>query len=386
MEKIIYLDNAATSWPKPRCVIDAMQKFLEEEGGNPGRSGHTLSFRALRRIDDTREALAALFGVRDYLRIIMTSGLTEALNIVILGYLREGEKAVTTVMDHNSVLRPFYALGERGFEVKIVECGSDGSLDLGEMERAIDGRTRLVALTNASNVTGTIMPVAEVAALAHAQGAALLVDAGQTAGCLPIDMERDGIDFLAFPGHKGLQGPPGIGGLIIGESVDLERLAPIKFGGSGGQSELTAQPENLPDRYEPGTLNGVGIAGLGAAAKFLLEAGVSSVREREKALFGKLIEGLLGIEGLRVYGPHDADACVAVVSFNLEGTPPQIVANMLDEEFGIMARPGLHCAPLAHKKIGTLPDGTCRFSIGYYTTEADVHAAVEAMRKIAREH
>ncbi|MFQ6103705.1 MAG: aminotransferase class V-fold PLP-dependent enzyme [Candidatus Glassbacteria bacterium] len=383
MDKIVYLDNAATSWPKPPCVIKAMKKFIEEEGGNPGRSGHRLSIQALRRLDDTREALASMFGARNPLSVVFTSGLTEAVNLVVFGYLRDGDKVVTTTMEHNSVLRPLYVQRERGVEVAIVKCNVDGSLDLERIHDAIDGNTKLVAITHASNVTGNVMPIADVAKMAHEKGASILVDAGQTGGCIPVNVEEEKIDFLAFAGHKGLLGPPGTGGLIIGERVDIERLTPLKFGGSGGRSESKKQPGGLPDKYESGTLNGVGIAGLGASTRLVLSEGIDVIRAREKLLLEKLLTGLTEIDGVTVYGPLSAEACAPVVSFNVGGMTPQIVGTILDEEYGILARAGLQCSPLAHETIGTSPNGAVRFGIGYYTETLSLDHAIDAVGTIA---
>ncbi len=381
---LIYLDNAATSFPKPPQVVDAIVHFLTKIGANAGRSGHRLSVEAGRIIYETREALAELFHIPDPLRIVFGHNVTEMLNLVLRGFLRPGDHVVTSSMEHNSVMRPLRALEREGVEVTVVPCSPEGLLDPVELERALRPNTRLIVLNHASNVTGTILPVREAGRIARRYGTFLLVDAAQTAGAYPIDAEADGIDFLAFTGHKGLFGPTGTGGLYIGPRVLLEELRPLKRGGTGSRSELEEQPDFLPDKYESGTQNAAGLAGLGAGVRFILETGVEEIRRHEMELTALLLEGLSSIERVRLYGPQDLSSRVGIVSFNIEGMEPSEVALALDEEFGIMCRPGLHCAPSAHKTIGTFPRGTVRFSVGFFNTREEVEKAIEAVKKIAR--
>ena len=381
---MIYLDNAATSWPKPPEVLRAMTDFLERSGGNPGRSGHRLSIQAGRVVFQAREAVAELFHAPDPLRVVFTPNVTYALNIVINGLLRPGDRVVTTSMEHNSVMRPLRAMEACGVKLQVAPCARDGRLDLAAMGEAIGPGTRLVVVTHASNVTGTLIPISEVAALAHGAGALLLVDAAQTAGAVPIDQPALGIDFLAFTGHKGLQGPPGTGGLILGPSVDIAQLQPLVRGGTGSRSEYEQQPEMLPDKLESGTPNGVGIAGLGAGVRWVLARGVGGLRAHEAELTDLLLSGLRNLPGATLYGPDGAAEMTAVVSCRLAGHSVSEVGERLDEEFGILSRVGLHCAPAAHKTIGTFPDGTIRLAPGPFTTRADIHQVLHALEVIAR--
>jgi len=379
---MIYLDNAATSWPKPPEVVKAMAEFLERLGGNPGRSGHQLSVAAGRVVYEAREAIAELFGVPDPLRVIFAQNATHAINLALRGLLRPGDRVVTTSVEHNAVMRPLRALAREGVRLAQIQCASDGSLDPDDARRAIQPGTRLVAVTHASNVTGTLLPLAEIAAAARSAGALLLVDGAQTVGAVPIDMPGLGIDLLAFSGHKGLYGPPGTGGLILGAAVDATGLEPLVRGGTGSRSESEDQPEDLPDKFESGTPNGVGIAGLGAGVRVVQARGVQAIREHEMALTRLLIDGLRAIPGVRVYGTMDPARCTAVVSFTVEGLFVSDIGYRLDEEFGILTRVGLHCAPAAHKAIGTFPMGTVRLAPGIFTTPDDIRAALRAVRSI----
>ncbi|MGI6207335.1 MAG: aminotransferase class V-fold PLP-dependent enzyme [Anaerolineae bacterium] len=381
---MIYLDNAATSWPKPPEVAQAMCDFLERAGGNPGRSGHSLSIEAGRVVYRVREQVAELFSVADPLRVIFTLNATHALNLALKGLLRPGDHVVTTGVEHNAVMRPLRRLEAEGVQVTVVPCHSDGSLNPAAIREALRPATRLVTMTHASNVVGTILPVAEVAAIAHEGHALLLVDAAQTAGALPLDMGALGIDLLAFTGHKSLLGPPGTGGLILGPNVDPNALAPLIEGGTGSRSESEQQPPDLPDRYESGTPNGVGIAGLGAGIAWVQEQGVDTIRERERELVAALIEGLSQIPGVTVYGSKDPDRCVAVVSFTAEGHTVSEIGFRLDEEYGVLCRVGLHCAPAAHRTIGTFPSGTVRLSPGPFTSMSNIEATVAAVAKVVR--
>ena len=377
---MIYLDHAATSWPKPPEVLAAMADFLERAGGNPGRSGHRLSVEAGRIVYDAREAVAELFNAADPLRVIFTLNATHAINIALYGVLRPGDRVVTSGIEHNAVMRPLR--GMEGIELAIIPCGRDGSLDLAAAGRLITPGTRLVVLNHASNVVGTILPVREVAELVHRAGALLLVDAAQTAGAVPIDMQALAIDLLAFTGHKALLGPPGTGGLVIGERVDTAGLEPLFRGGTGSRSEFEIQPEDCPDKFESGTPNGVGIAGLAAGVRYVLRHGVAAIREHEVVLIRELAEGMADIPGVTVYGPADPTQRTATLSFTVAGRRVSEIGLRLDEEHDILCRVGLHCAPAAHRTIGTFPEGTVRLAAGLSTTLADVRAAVAAVAKV----
>ena len=383
---MIYLDHAATSWPKPREVIQAMSNFLENAGGNPGRSGHRLSISAARIVFSAREAVAELFQISDPMRVIFTHNVTYAINLALRGLLKPGDRVVTTSMEHNSVMRPLRALEKDGVQLDVVRCEPDGRLDLDAMRKAITTGTRLVAMTHASNVVGTIMPVREVANLAHQAGAYLLVDAAQTAGVIPIDQSAQGIDLLAFTGHKGLYGPTGTGGLVLGERVDITELEPLVRGGTGSRSEFEEQPDMLPDKYESGTPNGVGIAGLGAGIRWVQSRGVESIRAREAELNELLISGLQNIPGVTVYGTRNPAEMTAVVSCRIAGQHVSEVGLRLDDEYGILCRVGLHCAPSAHKTIGTFPEGTIRLAPGIFTSLEDIRICISALERIASHH
>ena len=383
-QELIYFDNAATSWPKPAGVAEAMTHFLAEVGANPGRAAHRLAVESGRLVYGAREAVADLFNAPDPLRIVFGANVTEALNLALTGLLRPGEHVVTSSMEHNSVMRPLRALERQGVEVTVVQCSPARLLDPAEIAAAIRPNTVMIALNHASNVTGTLLPVAEVGRIARDRGdLLLLVDAAQTGGAYPLDMEAAQIDLLAFTGHKSLQGPMGTGGLIVGERVDLDRFEPLKRGGTGSRSELEEQPAFLPDMGESGTPNAVGLAGLAAGVRWVLAQGVESIRAHELKLTEQLLAGLADIPGVILYGSLDAASQTATVSFNLEGMPPSEVGLRLDEAYGILCRVGLHCAPAAHKTLGTFPEGAVRFGLGPFNTAAEVADSLAAVRQLA---
>ena len=381
----IYLDNAATSWPKPPAVVDATVHFLQEIGANPGRSGHRLSVEAARVVYAAREAVAELFRAPDPLRVIFGANVTEALNLALRGLLHAGDHVITSSMEHNSTMRPIRALEQMGVDVTVVACSPEGLLDPADVEAAIRPNTTLITLNHASNVTGTLLPVAEVGRIARLHDVLLLVDAAQTGGAYPVDVEADGIDLLAFTGHKSLYGPMGTGGLILSERVDLGKLEPLKRGGTGSRSEREEQPDFPPDMYESGTPNAVGLAGLNAGVCWVLEQSVEAIRAYEEDLIRRLIAGLRDIPGVTVYGPRDAARQTATISFTIADLQPSEIGLRLDEEHDIMCRVGLHCAPAAHRTIGTLPTGTVRFGVGAFNTQEHVDTALSAVEQFARE-
>jgi cysteine desulfurase family protein len=383
-ERLIYLDNAATSHPKPESVIEAMVAFMREVGGNPGRSGHRLSIEAGRVIFETREKVAELFGVRDSSRVVFGQNATEAINLGLKGFLRRGDHVITSSMEHNSVMRPLRGLEREGIEVAVVPCSQEGFLDPEEIRRGIRKNTRMVVLNHGSNVVGTLIPLAEVGEICRNQGILFFVDAAQTAGVIPINMEGEKIDLLAFTGHKAFFGPQGTGGLVIGARVNEKKMEPLKRGGTGSRSELEEQPDFLPDLCESGTPNSVGLAGLRAGLEFILGVGLEKIRDHERTLTGLIIQGLLEIPEAIVYGPKDATRQCATISFNLQGWVPSDLSFRLDEEFGILTRVGLHCAPAAHRTIGTFPDGTVRVSMSYLNTNKEIGQTVEAIGQLAR--
>jgi cysteine desulfurase family protein len=381
---MIYLDNAATSWPKPPQVKEAMNKFMEEVGANPGRSGHFLSIEAARILYQAREALSVLFHVKDSSRIVFTLNATESINLGLKGLLRSGDHVITSSLEHNSVMRPLRDLEKKGIELSITPCFWDGSLDPREVKKRIQSNTRMVVLNHASNVTGILLPIGEVGKIAREHNLLFLVDAAQTAGAYPINVEKDGIDLLAFTGHKSLYGPQGTGGLVIGEGIDEKEMIPLKQGGTGSRSEFEEQPFFLPDRFESGTPNGVGIAGLLAGVQYVLEKRVEQIRQNEVSLIEKLIKGLKEIPQVKLYGAEPQEDRMAMLSFNITHLSPSDVALHLEREFGILCRPGLHCAPSAHRTIGTFPEGTIRFGLSVFNTEADIETAIRAVSLIAQ--
>jgi cysteine desulfurase family protein len=381
---MIYLDNAATSWPKPREVIEAMNRFLQFHGANPGRSGHKMSIEASRYVFSAREAVCQLVNGPDPLRVVFSHNITDALNLALFGLLRPGDHVVTSSMEHNSVMRPLNALQKQGVQYTVVPCSPEGFLPLDLLEEAIRPNTKLMVINHASNVIGTLQPLRGISEIAHKHNLILLVDSAQTAGAYPIDMKVDGIDVLAFTGHKALQGPTGTGGLILGERIKVEELSPIKFGGTGSHSESEQQPDFLPDKYESGTMNAIGLAGLDAGIRRIMRRGLMAVRAQEMELCDQMIKGLEAIQGIVVYGTQDTAYRTATVGFNDLKLQPSDVVLQLDQNYEIMARGGLHCAPAAHRTIGTFPVGCVRFSLGFFTTRQDVEAALKAVKALKR--
>jgi len=378
---MIYLDNAATSFPKPESVYQAMDHFNRDIGANPGRSGYATAREASQIVEETRKLLAQLFHVEDSSHIVFTSNATEALNLGLKGSLLPGDHVVTTVTDHNSVLRPLRSLLERrNVAVTWVECDGTGFVDPEDIRAALRSNTKLVCMTHASNVTGTVHDFSTISALVHENGTLLIVDVAQTAGCVPINVQEMQIDLLAFTGHKGLLGPQGTGGLYIKPGIEIQ---PFREGGTGSQSSSDRQPEKMPDRFEGGTHNTPGLAGLGAGVRFVLETGVEAIQAHEGALAERLLDRLASIPSIRVYGPSLGSHQVAVVSFTLEGWPPLNLAHLLASGFGIATRSGLHCAPLIHQYLGTSETGTVRASIGYFNTADDIDALCDALEQIA---
>jgi cysteine desulfurase family protein len=381
-----YLDNAATSYPKPEAVYRVMDEFARTSGGNPGRAGHHLAIEAEAMIDDTRRLVARLVGAARPERVVFTLNATDALNMAIKGVLRPGDHVITSVLEHNSVNRPLNRLERDGvITLTRLPAGVDHLIDPQSVAAAWRPATRLVALTHASNVTGTIQAVAEIGRLVRERGGVFLVDAAQSAGVVPIDVERDAIDLLAFTGHKGLLGPTGTGGLVVGERVEPGSW---RDGGTGGDSASPLQPEELPYRLEGGTPNVFGIAGLRQGIRIVLDESVETIGRRERALVNLLVGRLEAPERFAFYGADDAflrrggAGHVALLSFNLTGFKPAELASLLDQRFDIAVRPGLDCAPYAHRHLGTYPDGAVRLSVGYLNTAEDVGLAADALNEV----
>ena len=379
----IYLDNAATSWPKPEIVYQAVDRYQREIGAAAGRGAYRQAGEAERLVRDTRRSIAELLGADDPNRIAFMLNATDALNASLHGLLKPGDHVVTTVVEHNSVLRPLRALEEQGVRVTRVGCDERGIVSAEAIRRAIESDTRLIALNHVSNVTGAIQPAAEVGRIAAEHDVLYLLDAAQSLGHVPIDVDELRVDLLAAPGHKGLLGPLGTGLLYVGPKAE-EQVEAWRRGGTGTQSEVDRHPDELPYKYEAGNLNVPGIVGLGAGVGYIRERGTAELRQHEQRLLASLIAGLQQVEGLALYGPLDPQCQLGVVSFNVPGYDPQEVAGMLDSACSIQVRAGLHCAPLMHQALGTAGQGgTVRISTGIFTTTADIDAVREALEGIA---
>ena len=377
---MIYLDNAATTLHKPQQVIDAVVHAMQSMG-NCARGTHEEALDAGRTVYDARVRLASLFGCPRVDHVAFTANSTEALNMAINGLIDPGDHVISTDLEHNSVLRPLYRLeAEHGAELSFVPADKLGNVDYADFERLMKPNTRAVVCTNASNLTGTVLDIERIAKTAHSHGALVIVDASQTAGCWPIDMKKMGIDVLCFTGHKGLMGPQGTGGICVKEGIEIR---PFKVGGSGVQSYSRTHPAEYPTRLEAGTLNGHGIAGLGAAAKFISETGVENIHAKERSLMLRFYEGVKNIEGVTVYGDFTKDK-TAIVALNIRDYESGEVSYELSQGYGIATRPGAHCAPRMHKALGTAEVGAVRFSFSFYNTEEEVDEAVRAVAELAK--
>ena len=379
-EKFIYFDNAATSWPKPDEVYRAAENYLRNGGANPGRSGHTRSINADRLVFETRERAASILGAGEPEELVFTFNATDSLNMAIKGVLEPGDHVIYTSLEHNSVLRPLASLRKRGvITTTMISCDSSGNIDLQDIEKAILPSTRLIICTHASNVIGTVLPVKEISHLAWNNGVLFLLDAAQTAGSIPIDLQEIKPHLAAFTGHKGLMGPPGVGLLYVRKGVSIK---PWREGGTGSRSEEEQQPEMMPDYLEAGTMNTPGIAGFNEGLKYIEKTGISTISRHEFILAGKLREGLKEIRRVKLFEPGTEHQPVAVVSFNIEGIDSGELGYVLEQAYGILCRTGLHCAPCAHRTIGTFPQGTVRFSLSYFNREEQVDYALKAIREI----
>lgn len=373
---MIYLDNAATSFPKPKVMVEAMTEHMLSWCGNPGRSGHTMSQKTAEAIYETRKALAELFRIKNPERIIFTQNTTGALNQAIQGTLKAGDHVITTAMEHNSVLRPIAASPA---EYTIVSCSCDGTLNTAEVQRAIRPNTKMLVCTHASNVTGTIMPIRALSDLCRRHKILFLVDAAQSAGHMPVTAE--GIDMLAAPGHKGLMGPMGTGFLYSGDHI---QLSPLTQGGTGTLSKELTPEVGFPDSFENGTVNAPGIIGLGASLEWIKRIGIENIYEHQMELTKYFDEALRNMENVKVYGPEVYRNKVGITTFNIDGIDCEEVASLLNDEFGIAVRAGFHCAGLAHKTIGTWDTGAVRVSVGFFTTMRQMRYTVDAIYSLVK--
>lgn len=388
MPERIYFDNAATSFPKPNAVHEAMMRYARQVGASAGRGAYQEAVEAGQIIQDTRQQIAQLLGAENPNYIIMTFNCTDGLVLAIKGIVTQaGDHVVTTRMEHNSVLRPLYALQEQlGIEVTYVEADPEGLVDPDDIKRAIKNNTKLIVTVHASNVSGSLQDTAVISTIARQAGIPYLLDAAQTAGHLPIDVRQIEVDMLVCAGHKGLLGPLGTGIMYIRPGME-HRIRPLKEGGTGSRSEQASQPDFLPDRFESGSHNTIGIAGLSAGVKYLQDKGLAAIRTHELKLMEAFLKGTSEVEGLKVYGPTDLRRRVGVFSVSMEGFEPAELAAVLEEQFGLLTRPGLHCAPFAHQTLGTFEaGGTVRFSTGPFNNIEDIEYATNALKQIAQTH
>lgn len=365
----IYLDNAATSFPKPERVYRAVMAAMRDVGASPGRGGYKRSLEASRLLLQAREKIAELFSIPNAARVIFTHSATESLNLALRGTLVPGDHVITSSMEHNSLLRPLNMLIREGIEVTVVKAGENGLLEPDDFRSQLKPNTRMLAVGHVSNVSGIIQPIDRLAAVAREAGAFFLVDAAQSAGKIEIDVVATGIDLLAVPGHKGLYGPQGTGFLYAGEEVPLK---PLLAGGTGSSSTAEEQPSTMPEGFEAGTHNLSGIAGLKAGVEFVLEKKVAAIGKHEQELVNMAAEKLSCLPGIKIYGPADPAARAGLLSFNLAGVDPATVAFMLDHQFDIAVRSGLHCAPQAHRSLGSFPEGSVRISPGWFNTSEEM--------------
>ena len=378
---MIYMDNAATTMHKPKEVIDAVVAAMSSMG-NAGRGVNEASLSASRLIYDTREKLCRLFGAEDPRQIVFTANSTESLNIAIKGILNPGDHVIATMLEHNSVLRPLYEMEKKGVRLTIVKSNPEGTLDLADIENAIAPDTKMIVCTNGSNLTGNYIDPEPIGTLARENGVVFVVDASQTAGVFPIDVQKMKIDVLCFTGHKGMLGPQGTGGMYVRKGLSVR---PLLSGGSGVQTYSKTHPTEMPTALEAGTLNGHGIAGLHAAVEYLEKTGVDTIRAREQDLMWRFYEGVKEIPGVKVYGDFSTKNRCAIVTLNIGDYDSSEVSDELLTEYGISTRSGGHCAPLMHEALGTVEQGAVRFSFSHYNTEEEVDTAIRAIRELAEE-
>lgn len=372
---MIYLDNAATTFPKPNEVYDEVINCMKNYAANPGRSSHDMSLRASTKIAETRSEISSLFNIDNPFNVVFTVNATEGINIALKGFLKKGDHVITTVIEHNSVLRPLNYLKDEGIETTLLDVDEFGLLDLKMLENSIKANTKLIVINHGSNVLGTVQDIDKIGTIAKSKGVAFMVDASQTAGVFNIDVKKSNIDLLAFPGHKGLLGPQGTGALYVKEGIKLKEFI---SGGTGSNSSEMIQPEFLPDKFESGTLNTPGIVGLGEGIKFIKKIGTKNIREHEEKLTEYLLDELRKLSFIKVYGLKTAKNRAAVVSINVSNIDSSKVGYLLNKE-NIAVRTGYHCAPLIHKVIGTEEYGTVRISLGYFNTFDDIEKLINAL-------
>ena len=382
----IYLDNASTTFPKPKEVAEAVYHYMTQVGSNVSRGGYDNAYRTEELVYETRQNLTDLFNAPDCKNVIFTKNITESLNIILKGFLHLGDHVLVSSMEHNAVMRPLVQLRQKNISFTRVPCSHDGTLDVNDLAKYLQPNTRLVVMTHASNVCGTVLPIEKVGHFCQEHHLKFVVDTAQTAGVWPIDMQKMHIDALAFTGHKGLLGPQGIGGFILHEDM-IEKIEPLISGGTGSISHMEEIPHFMPDRFEAGTMNLPGIIGLNASLNWLKQTTCSAVKQHELMLTQYFLDGIASLnnENILIAGRRDISQRTGVVSIQVKNREMAQLAYELDDKFGIMTRVGLHCAPSAHKTLGTYPQGTIRFSFGWWNTREDIEAAVNALEILTKE-
>ncbi|HNQ67482.1 MAG TPA: aminotransferase class V-fold PLP-dependent enzyme [Bacteroidales bacterium] len=376
----VYLDNTATSWPKPNTVVESIADYLKNYGGSPGRSGHAFALKAARIVFETRELLAEFFNADSSDRVIFTSNATNASNIAFKGILKKGDHVITSHMEHNSTIRPLRNLEKEGIiELTIIDCDNNGNIDFDLLKSSFRQNTKLVSTIHGSNIIGITLPIDKIGALCKSKNVLYHVDAAQTAGFLPIDVQKNSIDILTFTGHKKLLGPSGTGGLILRNNVEIDTLI---HGGSGSKSESETHPDFYPDKLEAGTPNTVGITGLKAGIEFILKQGQKNIINHSRQITDYFLDSLIDIDEIKIHGPGKEKNILPVISVTSNFFPPDKIASILDKEYGIMTRAGLMCSPLGHKALGTFPQGTLRFSPGFFTSKKDIDYTINSLKQI----
>lgn len=376
----IYFDNSATSWPKPKSVANSALEYLNDYGASPGRSGHSMALKSARMVFETRELLSELFNAETSEKVIFTSNATNATNTALKGILKKGDHVIISHMEHNSTIRPLRYLESLGIiELSIIPCIKNGLIDIELLKASFKPNTKLVSIIHGSNIIGTIMPVAEIGKICRSKNVIFMVDAAQTAGHIPIDVQKMNIDILSFSGHKSLLGPTGTGGLAIGKKVEIDALV---HGGTGSKSESEFHPDFYPDKLEAGTPNTFGIAGLNAGIKFIHSVGQVNIMQHSQQITEYFINKLSKFDELKVHGPSDGRNILPIISITSDLLSPEIIAEKLDKEFNVMTRAGLMCCPLGHKALGTYPNGTLRISLGYFNTQKEIDYTVQSLKKI----
>ncbi|MCD4819776.1 MAG: aminotransferase class V-fold PLP-dependent enzyme [Candidatus Cloacimonetes bacterium] len=383
---VIYFDNAATSFPKPECVTEAVIHYMTKIGANPGRSGHRMAIEAGQIVFKTRKSMTALFKLKNPMRVIFTINATEALNIAIKGVLQKGDHVITSSMEHNSTIRPLHELErEKVITLSIIQTDKTGILNPDEIRKSITIKTKVVVINHASNVLGSIQPIREIGKICKENGVIFIVDCAQTAGVVPIDINLNNIDILAFAGHKGLYGPTGTGGMVIADGFDFNKIKPLKYGGTGSLSDKIDQPNFLPDRFESGTLNVAGLSGLLAGSEYIQNktGGIEAIFSNKNKLLNYFIkQAERNIQDFISYSSLNVPS-IGVVAFKLSNISISETAQFLSDKYGIMCRQGLHCSPLAHQTIGTFPEGTLRFGFSIFNTKEEIDNSVYALKSIS---